>query len=194
MLQINKDQDILPNVTLKLQWHDTKGDTVIATRAMTDMICEKVYAFFGPEGTCHVEAIVAQSRNIPMISYKCSDYKASDVPTFARTEPPDTQEQVKFLKDPKVDDESYNDNIDKMMEIHTFRDEVWGESSLYSFCSLPLNLVLYPYDISANSELLLLDKRRNPTAQLQSQRVKLQEIKISSGTVINFSRGYPDYL
>ena len=40
-----------------------------ATKAMTDMICDGVSAFFGPEGTCYVEAIVAQSRNIPMISY-----------------------------------------------------------------------------------------------------------------------------
>ncbi|XP_065155987.1 receptor-type guanylate cyclase Gyc76C-like isoform X3 [Atheta coriaria] len=89
--EINNDTNLLPNVTLVVRWNDTKGDTVTATRAMTDMICDGVSAFFGPEGTCHVEAIVAQSRNIPMISYKCSDYKASDVPTFARTEPPDTQ-------------------------------------------------------------------------------------------------------
>ncbi|XP_017772272.1 PREDICTED: receptor-type guanylate cyclase Gyc76C-like isoform X2 [Nicrophorus vespilloides] len=89
--EINKDESMLPNVTLVLRWNDTRGDTVVATRAMTDMICDGVVAFFGPEGTCHVEAIVAQARNIPMISYKCSDYKASDVPTFARTEPPDTQ-------------------------------------------------------------------------------------------------------
>ncbi|KAJ8964719.1 hypothetical protein NQ314_004684, partial [Rhamnusium bicolor] len=88
---INKDPTILPNVTLKLKWFDTKGDTVVATKAMTDMICEGVSAFFGPENSCHVEAIISQARNIPMISYKCSDYKASKVPTFARTEPPDTQ-------------------------------------------------------------------------------------------------------
>lgn len=58
-------------MTLVVRWNDTKGDTVTATRAMTDMICDGVSAFFGPEGTCHVEAIVAQSRNIPMISYVC---------------------------------------------------------------------------------------------------------------------------
>ncbi|VEN37483.1 unnamed protein product [Callosobruchus maculatus] len=89
--EVNEDPDILPNVTLALKWYDTRGETVAATKAMTDMICEGVSAFFGPEGTCHVEAIVSQARNIPMISYKCSDYKASEVPTFARTEPPDTQ-------------------------------------------------------------------------------------------------------
>ncbi|XP_034948736.1 receptor-type guanylate cyclase Gyc76C-like isoform X2 [Chelonus insularis] len=89
--EINNDPNILPNVKLVMKWVDTKGETVETTKAMIDMICEGVAAFFGPEGSCHVEAIVAQSRNIPMISYKCSDYKASKVTTFARTEPPDTQ-------------------------------------------------------------------------------------------------------
>ncbi|XP_058808902.1 receptor-type guanylate cyclase Gyc76C-like isoform X2 [Phymastichus coffea] len=89
--EINSDPSILPNVTLLMRWNDTKGETTEATKAMIDMICDGVVAFFGPEGYCYVEAIVAQSRNIPMISYKCSDYKASKVATFARTEPPDTQ-------------------------------------------------------------------------------------------------------
>ncbi|XP_076387210.1 receptor-type guanylate cyclase Gyc76C isoform X1 [Megachile rotundata] len=89
--EINNDPNILPNVKLVMKWNDTRGETVEATKAMIDMICSGVAAFFGPEGSCYVEAIVAQSRNIPMISYKCSDYKASKVNTFARTEPPDTQ-------------------------------------------------------------------------------------------------------
>ncbi|XP_076232262.1 receptor-type guanylate cyclase Gyc76C [Calliopsis andreniformis] len=89
--EINSDPNILPNVKLVMRWSDTRGETVEATKAMIDMICDGVAAFFGPEGSCYVEAIVAQSRNIPMISYKCSDYKASKVTTFARTEPPDTQ-------------------------------------------------------------------------------------------------------
>lgn len=113
--QINNDPNLLSDVTLALRWNDTFGDTVVATRAITEMICDGIAAFFGPEGPCYVEAIVSQSRNIPMISYvssfvnsnefgksvsfisiflflkKCSDYKASSIPTFARTEPPDTQ-------------------------------------------------------------------------------------------------------
>ncbi|XP_055316758.1 receptor-type guanylate cyclase Gyc76C-like [Sitodiplosis mosellana] len=89
--EVNNDRSLLPNVTLSLRWNDTRGDTVLATRAITEMICDGVATIFGPEGACHVEAIVSQSRNIPMISYKCSDYKASSIPTFARTEPPDTQ-------------------------------------------------------------------------------------------------------
>lgn len=54
---------------IALRWNDTRGDTVLATRAITEMICDGVASFFGPEGPCHVEAIVSQSRNIPMISY-----------------------------------------------------------------------------------------------------------------------------
>ncbi|XP_020815689.1 receptor-type guanylate cyclase Gyc76C [Drosophila serrata] len=89
--EVNKDPNLLPNVTLDLRWNDTKGDTVLATKAITEMICDGIATIFGPEGPCYVEAIVSQSRNIPMISYKCAEYRASAIPTFARTEPPDTQ-------------------------------------------------------------------------------------------------------
>lgn len=67
--QINNDPYLLPGVHLNLRWNDTRGDTVITTRCIVDMLCDGVSAFIGPEGSCHVEAIVAQSRNIPMISY-----------------------------------------------------------------------------------------------------------------------------
>ncbi|XP_017842260.1 receptor-type guanylate cyclase Gyc76C isoform X1 [Drosophila busckii] len=89
--EINNDTNLLPNVELQLRWNDTKGDTVVATKAITEMICNGIATIFGPEGPCYVEAIVAQSRNIPMISYKCAENRASAIPTFARTEPPDTQ-------------------------------------------------------------------------------------------------------
>jgi len=69
VFQINNDPNILPNVTLVMRWSDTRGETVEATNAMIEMICDGVVAFFGPEGSCYVEAIVAQARNIPMISY-----------------------------------------------------------------------------------------------------------------------------
>lgn len=71
--EINDDPDLLPNVTLALRWYDTRGDTVTATRAITEMICDGVAAIFGPEGTCKTEAIVSQSRDIPMISYVSND-------------------------------------------------------------------------------------------------------------------------
>jgi guanylate cyclase, other len=68
--KINKSPDILPNVELKLSYNDTRGDVVQSTRAITEMICDGVSAIFGPEGaSCYVEAIVAQSRNIPMLAY-----------------------------------------------------------------------------------------------------------------------------
>lgn len=68
--QIEDDPDLLPNVSLVLKWNDTHGETVHATKTITEMICKKVAVFFGPEGnTCHTEAIVAQAWNIPMISY-----------------------------------------------------------------------------------------------------------------------------
>lgn len=67
--EVNADDNLLPEVRLVVRWNDTRGEAVTATRAMTEMICSGVSAFFGPEGSCYVEAIVAQSANIPMISY-----------------------------------------------------------------------------------------------------------------------------
>lgn len=69
MFQINNSTTILPEVELLLVWNDTKSDTITATRLITDMSCSGVVAFFGPEGRCDTEAIVAQARNLPMISY-----------------------------------------------------------------------------------------------------------------------------
>lgn len=74
-VQVNNDPNLLPNITLDLKYYDTKGETVLATKAMTELICEGVSAFFGPEGSCHVEAIISQARNIPMISYVSKNYK-----------------------------------------------------------------------------------------------------------------------
>ncbi|VVD03545.1 unnamed protein product, partial [Leptidea sinapis] len=89
--EINNSTELLPDVNLVLTWNDTKGDTVRATWLLTEMSCSDVVAFFGPEGRCHTEAIIAQSRNLPMITYKCSDYQTSTLANFARLEPPDTQ-------------------------------------------------------------------------------------------------------
>lgn len=68
--EINTNSKILPNVELELQYNDTRGDIVTSTRAISEMICSGVSAIFGPEtGSCYVEAIVTQSRNIPMLAY-----------------------------------------------------------------------------------------------------------------------------
>ncbi|PSN49479.1 Receptor-type guanylate cyclase Gyc76C [Blattella germanica] len=89
--EVNNSSEILKDVKLEANFEDTKGDRVLTTKVITQMICKGYDAFIGPEGTCFVESIVSQSQNIPMISYKCSDREASLVDTFARTEPPDTQ-------------------------------------------------------------------------------------------------------
>lgn len=65
------DDNLLANVSLVLQWNDTRGDTVIGTKIVTDMLFAGVNAFFGPEGSCYVEAIVAQAWNVPMFGYVC---------------------------------------------------------------------------------------------------------------------------
>uniref|UniRef100_A0ABD2W0E8 Guanylate cyclase n=1 Tax=Trichogramma kaykai TaxID=54128 RepID=A0ABD2W0E8_9HYME len=89
--EINNDPNLLPGMKLQMHWYDTKGDTTESTRVMIDEICEGAVAFFGPEGSCYIEAKVSESKNLPLISYKCSDDKATSIRTFARTEPPDTQ-------------------------------------------------------------------------------------------------------
>jgi hypothetical protein len=67
--QVNNNPSILKNVELVSRWNDTKGDRVRATLVITEMLCDGVAAFIGPEGSCFVESIVSQSRNVPMISY-----------------------------------------------------------------------------------------------------------------------------
>ncbi|GFG40122.1 hypothetical protein Cfor_09373 [Coptotermes formosanus] len=89
--EVNNDSTILKDIQLVPRWHDTEGDRLRATQFITQMLCQGVAAFIGPEGSCFVESIVSQSSNVPMISYKCKDPEASAVDTFARTEPPDTQ-------------------------------------------------------------------------------------------------------
>jgi hypothetical protein len=67
--QVNNNPSMLKNIELVLRWNDTKGDRVRATLVITEMLCDGVAAFIGPEGSCFVESIVSQSRNVPMISY-----------------------------------------------------------------------------------------------------------------------------
>jgi len=67
--QVNNDSKILKDIQLVPRWNDTKGDRVRATLVITEMLCDGVAAFIGPEGSCFVESIVSQSRNVPMISY-----------------------------------------------------------------------------------------------------------------------------
>lgn len=92
--KINNQTNLLPDVNLVLKYGDTEGDPLKGTKILTDMLCEDVAAFFGPEIACNVEATVAAAWNRTMISYRCPDGTVSDkskFPTFARTEAPDTQ-------------------------------------------------------------------------------------------------------
>ena len=57
------------NYTLEFVYEDTRGETLAGTNAVINMWREGIIAFFGPENSCEVEATVAASLNLPMISY-----------------------------------------------------------------------------------------------------------------------------
>ncbi|XP_066986545.1 receptor-type guanylate cyclase Gyc76C-like isoform X3 [Macrobrachium rosenbergii] len=67
--------------------YDTHGSEVTGSMHIVDLICQNVSAIFGPEHTCYVEGTIAEGKNLPMISYSCSDERASKLATFARTNP-----------------------------------------------------------------------------------------------------------
>ena len=77
--QINNCSSLLPDVELDFIYNDTQGDVLKSNAVLVDHICNNVAAFIGPEGpNCNVEATVAASRNLAMISYRCSDPEVSD--------------------------------------------------------------------------------------------------------------------
>ncbi|XP_054710545.1 receptor-type guanylate cyclase Gyc76C-like [Uloborus diversus] len=92
------ERGVLPdNRTLRFVYEDTKGETLPGTEAVVRMWRRGIVAFFGPENSCEVEATVAASLNLPMISYKCADSADKDISNkdyryhFARTYPPNTR-------------------------------------------------------------------------------------------------------
>ncbi|ESO84763.1 hypothetical protein LOTGIDRAFT_221869, partial [Lottia gigantea] len=90
---VNNDPNILPNDTLNFLFGDNLDDPFTSVRVETEQWKNGAVAFIGPEDYCEIEANVAASWNIPMISYKCDDPVVSDksrFPTFARTQPPST--------------------------------------------------------------------------------------------------------
>lgn len=92
--RVNKDTNKLKGKQIELIANDTEGQTLIGTSAILHQWRQGAIAFFGPEDSCEVEAAVASAINLPMISYKCADSKASNKQfyrTFVRTHPPDTQ-------------------------------------------------------------------------------------------------------
>lgn len=87
VMKVN-DANILPdNYKLRYEFYDTKGEEVRGSSIMVDLLCRNVSAVFGPEHTCFVEGTIAQGQNLPLISYGCTDEKASKFTTFVRTNP-----------------------------------------------------------------------------------------------------------
>ena len=67
--KINSDPGLLAGHKLFFVWADTHADTLQSTKSLTHQWREGAVAFFGPEDSCDVEARVAASWNLPMISY-----------------------------------------------------------------------------------------------------------------------------
>ncbi|XP_077490503.1 receptor-type guanylate cyclase Gyc76C-like isoform X2 [Amblyomma americanum] len=85
---VNKERRI-PGYEMRMLYRDTRGEMLQGTRSVLECWRNGAIAFFGPEDSCYVEAAVASSLNLPMISYKCSDASVTkiDNSTFARTVP-----------------------------------------------------------------------------------------------------------
>ncbi|XP_070379941.1 receptor-type guanylate cyclase Gyc76C-like [Dermacentor albipictus] len=85
---VNRNRSI-PGYRMEMMYRDTRGEMLRGTRAVLDCWKGGAVAFFGPEDSCYVEAAVAASLNLPMISYKCSDANVANIEntTFARTVP-----------------------------------------------------------------------------------------------------------
>ncbi|GIY00713.1 receptor-type guanylate cyclase Gyc76C [Caerostris extrusa] len=66
---INSNASYLNGHKLRMIYNDTEGDTLIGTYVTIEQWREGAVAFFGPEDSCAVEATVAASLNLPMISY-----------------------------------------------------------------------------------------------------------------------------
>ncbi len=66
---INRHPTVLKDVELRFIISDTWADTLNGTRALTHQWRQGAVAFFGPDESCEVEARVAASWNLPMLSY-----------------------------------------------------------------------------------------------------------------------------
>lgn len=92
--KVNNETGKFLGKRIELIANDTEGQTLLSTSALLHQWRQGAVAFFGPEDSCEVEATIASAINLPMISYKCADSKASNkhlYRTFVRTHPPDTQ-------------------------------------------------------------------------------------------------------
>lgn len=66
---VNNNSSFLKGHRLNMIYNDTEGDTLIGTNVTIQQWRTGAIAFFGPEDSCEVEATVAASLNLPMISY-----------------------------------------------------------------------------------------------------------------------------
>ena len=66
---VNNNSSLLKGHKLRMIYNDTEGDTLIGTNVTIQQWRRGAIAFFGPEDSCEVEATVAASLNLPMISY-----------------------------------------------------------------------------------------------------------------------------
>ncbi|GFR04327.1 receptor-type guanylate cyclase Gyc76C [Trichonephila clavata] len=66
---VNNNASFLNGHKLQMIYNDTEGDTLLGTYVTIQQWREGAIAFFGPEDSCAVEATVAASLNLPMISY-----------------------------------------------------------------------------------------------------------------------------
>ncbi len=73
--KINED-NLVPGHRFRLLWNDTHADTLVSTLSLCQQWREGAVAFFGPEGSCTVEARVAAAFNLPLISYVSINYIA----------------------------------------------------------------------------------------------------------------------
>ncbi len=65
----NRSDMIEQRIRLDYKYNDTKMDTLVAIRDMTELYNRDVAAFIGLEEMCATEARVAAAWNIPMITY-----------------------------------------------------------------------------------------------------------------------------
>ena len=67
------EENYVPGYRFRLLWNDTHADTLVSTLSLAQQWREGAVAFFGPEGSCTVEARVAAAFNLPLISYVSID-------------------------------------------------------------------------------------------------------------------------
>ncbi|XP_067128746.1 receptor-type guanylate cyclase Gyc76C-like [Centruroides vittatus] len=88
--KINKS-NMLKDHKLELMYYGKAMDNLMITNMMLHQWKEGAIAFIGPDESCEVEATIAASLNLPLISYSCfnSRVNTKNFQTFARTHPSD---------------------------------------------------------------------------------------------------------